>query len=324
MGNRIFTEWHVVLNFLLMNQAPFRHSLDLLQSVQLPNGGFPYHSGEEARPDATAWAIIALSSFALARESCNRGRAYLASQQANDGRVSVSPSHPEASWPTPLAIFAWEGVSQYQEAQSLAVDYLIGFAGQHFSNPDPSIIGHDTAIPGWPWIADTHSWVVPTALALLALHKMGLGTHPRAIAGQQMLLNRQLPSGGWNYGSTTVFNRELHPLPECTAIALQALADNTAIHEIERSLQYVSHELPHLRTPISLGWTLLGLGAWGLKPTNTEELVSACFQRQERYGPYALPSLALLLCGAKAEQGLYSLFPTSPPQLQASFIHHQE
>lgn len=307
-----------------MIQNPFHHFLELLQSGQQPNGGFPYHSGEKSRPDATAWAVLALSSYAFNHESCNRGRAYLASQQANDGRVSISPSHPEASWPTPLAIFAWEGVPQYREAQSRAVDYLIGFTGQHFSNPDPAIIGHDTAIPGWPWIADTHSWVVPTALALLALHKMGLGTHSRAIAGQQMLLNRQLPGGGWNYGSTTVFNRELRPLPECTAIALQALAGNTPLHTIERSLQYVSHELAQLRTPISLGWTLLGLGAWGLKPTNTEELVLACFQRQERYGPYALPSLALLLCGAKAEEGLYSLFPASPPQLPASFIHHQE
>ncbi|MBA3613296.1 MAG: terpene cyclase/mutase family protein [Nitrospirales bacterium] len=304
-----------------MIQEPLLQSLELLQSIQLPNGGFPYHSGEKARPDATAWAIIALSSYAVDRESCNRGRAYLASQQANDGRVSLSPSHPEASWPTPLAIFAWEGVPQYQEAQSRAVDYLIGFTGQHFSNPDPSIIGHDTTILGWPWIADTHSWVVPTALALLALHKVGLGTHPRVIAGQQMLLNRQLPSGGWNYGSTTVFNRELPPLPECTAIALQALADNIAMHEIERSLQYLSRELPQLRTPISLGWTLLGIGAWGLKPTNTEELVSDCFHRQERYGPYALPSLALLLCAVKASHGLHSLFRSLSEKTHAASAH---
>ncbi|WP_447963075.1 hypothetical protein [Nitrospira sp. Ecomares 2.1] len=294
-----------------MSQGPFLHSLELLRSIQLPNGGFPYHSGEEARPDASAWAIMALSSYSFDLECCDRGRAYLASQQINDGRVSISPSHPEASWPTPLAIFAWEGVPRYHEAQSRAVDYLIGFMGHHFSNPDPTIIGHDTTIPGWPWVADTHSWVVPTALALMALQKVGLGTHSRAIAGQKMLINRQLPTGGWNYGSTTVFNRALPPLPECTAIALQALAGSTALQEIAESLQYASHELYHLQTPISLGWTLLGLGAWGLKPTNTEELVSACLHRQERYGPYAIPSLALLLCGAKAQQGLYSLFTAS-------------
>jgi hypothetical protein len=290
-----------------MIQELFLHSLERLNSVQLPNGGFPYHSGEEARPDATAWAIISISAWEFDREGCDRGRAYLVSQQANDGRVSISPTHPDASWPTPLVILAWQGSSYYHQAQSRAIDYLLGFTGRHFPNPDPSITGHDTAILGWPWIDHTHSWVVPTALALMALHQVGLDTHPRAMDGQQLLLNRQLASGGWNYGSTTVFRRELHPLPECTAIALQALAGHIPIREIERSLDYVLHELPHLRTPISLGWALLGLGAWGLKPTNVEELALACLQRQERYGPYPLPSLALLLCAVKASQGLHSL-----------------
>lgn len=305
-----------------MIQKQFRHALELLQSWQQPNGGFPYYSGEEARPDATAWAIISMSAFEFDPESCNRGRAYLASQQADDGRVSISVSHPEASWPTPLAIFAWESIPQYQEAQSRAVDYLIGFTGRHFPTPDPSIIGHDTAILGWPWIADTHSWVVPTSLALLALKMVGLSTHPRVIAGQQMLINRQLTDGGWNFGSTTVFMRELHPLPECSAIALQALAATTPIREVKRSLDYLLHELPHLRTPISLGWALLGLGAWGLRPTTTEELVRASLQLQERYGPYPLPSLALLLCAVKASHGLHSLFRSLPQETPVSSIHN--
>jgi hypothetical protein len=318
MEYRTLIELHGDLNFSLMIQKQFRHALELLQSWQQPNGGFPYHSGEEARPDATAWAIISMSAYEFDPESCNRGRAYLASQQADDGRVSISFSHPEASWPTPLAIFAWESIPQYQEAQSRAVDYLIGFTGRHFPTPDLSIIGHDTAILGWPWIADTHSWVVPTSLALLALKMMGLSTHPRAIAGQQMLINRQLTNGGWNFGSTTVFRRELHPLPECSAIALQALAGTTPIREVKRSLDYLLHELPHLRTPISLGWALLGLGAWGLKPANTEELAMASLQLQERYGPYPLPSLALLLCAVKASHGLHSLFRSLPQETRAS------
>jgi len=305
-----------------MLREPFLHSQELLKSVQLPNGGFPYHAGEEARPDATAWAIISMSACETDGKRCARGRAYLVSQQTNDGRVSIAPAHPDASWPTPLAILAWQGSSHYQEAQYRAADYLLGFTGRHFPNPDPSIIGHDTAILGWPWIADTHSWVVPTALALLALQEVGLGNHSRAIAGREMLLDRQLTSGGWNFGSTTVFRRELHPLPECTAIALQALAGNIPSREIERSLDYVLQELPHLRTPISLGWVLLGLGAWGLKPANTEELVWACLQRQERYGPYPLPSLALLLCAGKASQGLRSLFKSSPQETPPSFARH--
>jgi hypothetical protein len=206
---------------------------------------------------------------------------------------------------------AWQGFSQYHDVQSRAIDYLLGFTGRHFQTPDLSIIGHDASILGWPWIANTHSWVVPTALALLAIQEVGLSRHPRALAGQQMLINRQLTNGGWNYGSTTVFKTELHPLPECTAIALQALAGHTPIRAVERSIDYVLRELPTLRTPISLGWAILGLGAWGLKPENTEELVRGCVQRQERYGLYPLPSLALLLCAVKASQGLHSLFRSS-------------
>lgn len=305
-----------------MIQEPFLHSLERMKSVQLPNGGFPYHAGEEARPDATAWAIIVLSAYAFDSESCNRGRAHLVSLQANDGRISISPIHPAASWPTPLAILAWQGYSQSHEAHSRAIDYLIGLTGQHFPNPDPSIPGHDAAILGWPWIADTHSWVIPTGLAIMALQQMGLGTHIRAVEGQHMLLDRQLPHGGWNYGNTFVFGKELHPLPESTGVALQALAGTTPIHEVEQSLDYLLHELPHLRTPLSLGWALLGLGAWGLKPANTEALALASIQRQERYGLYPLPSLALLLCAVKASLGLHSLFRFSSREIHSPSAHN--
>lgn len=304
-----------------MPQRSFLHSLEFLKSLQLPNGGFPYHVGEEAQPDATAWAIIAMSACEFARESVARGRAYLVSQQAPDGGVSISPTHPEASWPTPLAILAWQGSSDFEQAQELAVHFLLNFSGHHIPKPTGRYRGHDPSILGWPWVSDTHSWVLPTALAMIALQKVRLSTHSRVTEGQQMLLNRQLKHGGWNYGNTMVFGKELHPLPECTGIALQALAGMTPTTEIERSLSYLLQELSCLRTPISLGWTILGLGAWRLKPANTEELVWACLQRQERYGLYSLPSLALLLCAAIASQGFHSLFGSSPQKPPPS-VHH--
>jgi hypothetical protein len=295
-----------------MIQEPFRHSLVLLQSAQLPNGGFPYHSGEEAQPDATAWAIISLSAWEFRRESLAHGRAYLVSQQATDGGVSISTTHPEASWPTPLAILAWQGSSDFEQAQELAIHFLLNFSGHHIPKPTRGYVGHDPSIVGWPWIANTHSWVLPTALAMIALQQAGLSRHSRVAEGQQMLLDRQLQNGGWNYGNTMVFGKELHPLPECTGLALQALAGMTPTREIERSLDYLLQKLPGLKTPISLGWTILGLGAWGLKPVNTEGLVRACLQRQERYGLYPLPSLALLLCAVKASHDLHSLFRSLP------------
>ena len=169
-------------------------------------------------------------------------------------------------------------------------------------------MAHDTTIIGWPWIADTHSWVIPTSMAITALQISGIENHERITQGVLMLLNRQLPHGGWNSGNTLVFGKELLPLPECTGIALQALAGNTERHSIQKSLDYLLEELPRLHTPISLGWTLLGLSAWGLKPPNTDELVQTSLQLQKRHGPYSLPSLVILLCAAQASEGLHSIF----------------
>ena len=283
-------------------------ALAWIQEHQLPNGGFPYQAGENARSDATAWAVIALSAFQVAWEQCDRGRAYLISQQAEDGHISISLDHAQASWPTPLALMAWARSSHAQQARDSAKQFLLHFSGLHFERLGDSVMGHDTSIVGWPWIADTHSWVIPTSMAITALQNGGIDQHERISEGILMLLDRQLPHGGWNSGNTVVFGKELLPLPECTGIALQALAGNTERHSIQKSLDYLLEELSRLRTPISLGWTLLGLGAWGLKPTDTDELVMASLRLQERHGPYSLPSLAILLCAAQASQGLDSIF----------------
>jgi hypothetical protein len=283
-------------------------ALSTIQQHQLANGGFPYQAGENARPDATAWAVIALSAFQSAFEQCDQARAYLISQQAEDGHISISLDHAQASWPTPLVLLAWSNSPYAQQAQDSAMQFLLRFSGLHFEPTGDSVMGHDTSIVGWPWIADTHSWVIPTSMAITALQNGGIRHHERIFQGVLMLLDRQLPHGGWNSGNTLVFGKELLPLPECTGIALQALAGNTERHSIQKSIDYLLEELPRLRTPISLGWTLLGLGAWGLKPPHTDELVMASLRLQERHGPYSLPSLAILLCAAQASQGLDSIF----------------
>jgi hypothetical protein len=55
-----------------------------------------------------------------------------------------------------------------------------------------------------------------------------------------------------------------------------------------------------LRTPISLGWALLGLAAWKRWPLNGAELVECCLRNQSRYGEYDTSALCLLLLGGIA------------------------
>jgi hypothetical protein len=149
-------------------------------------------------------------------------------------------------------------------------------------------------------VADTHSWIEPTALAVIALKATGHGQHGRVREAIRMMLDRQLPHGGWNYGNTLTFGRELHPMPESTGAALTGLAGEVDRETISRSLDYLQGEADRLRTPISLGWALLGLAAWGVRPAKGEALVERCLANQSRYGEYDTSALCLLFLGALA------------------------
>jgi hypothetical protein len=119
-----------------------------------------------------------------------------------------------------------------------------------------------------------------------------------------MLMDRQLPNGGWNCGNTIVFGQELRSAPESTGTALHALAGLVPREKIQRSLDYLSAQITRLRTPISLGWSLLALNSWGVRVTNAPSMIEECLKRQERYGPYDTTSLCLLVLPLVSPNGL--------------------
>ena len=51
-------------------------------------------------------------------------------------------------------------------------------------------------------------------------------------------------------------------MPESTGSALTGLAGHVEMGVVARSLDYLRGEVNALRTPVSLGWGLLGLAAW--------------------------------------------------------------
>jgi hypothetical protein len=272
----------------------------LLESRALPEGGFPARGGEPFRSDATAWAILALSQLVSGHSLLGPARDRLTTAQDPDGRVSMSREHGEAFWPTALSILAWHGSQAHESHCSRGVLFLLKTTGKHRSkNPDDPV-GHDPSIPGWPWIDGTHSWIEPTALGVIALKAAGHGQHERVRQATEMMVDRQLAHGGWNYGNTTVFGRELHPMPESTGAALAGLVGQAEQGAVARSLDYLQGEVDRLRTPVSLGWVLLGLAAWDLWPSNGAALVERCLANQARYGEYDTSALCLLFLGALA------------------------
>lgn len=275
--------------------APHR---DALIARALPDGSFAVVPGSGSRPDATAWAAVALHVSGAAPQLVAAARQSLAAAQAPDGSVPLLPERPTAVWPTALAILAWLPDPIWRPRAEAAAAWLLTHPGQHWPKEKNDIFGHDPSIKGWPWIEGTHSWVEPTGQAMLSLAALGQATAPPVAEAGRMLLNRQLPQGGWNYGNTSVFHNFLLPIPESTGHALAALAvlpqkpDRSAVAP---SLAYLASPACAVDTPLTAVWRAFGLTAWEAAPPDTMELVAGSLARQSRYGPYDTPLLAQAL-----------------------------
>jgi hypothetical protein len=118
-----------------------------------------------------------------------------------------------------------------------AVEWLIQNKGREaswfwrwkFRNIDTDV-RFDPAKYGWAWVPGTTSWVVPTAMCIIALQKVKqagiVGAYvinERIEMGIAMLLDRMCPGGGWNSGNGVAFGVALDPYIDATAIALLAL-----------------------------------------------------------------------------------------------------
>jgi hypothetical protein len=159
-------------------------------------------------------------------------------------------------------------------------------------------LGHDTTLAAWPWAAGTHAWVEPTALAVMALKSAELGDHSRTREGVRMLLDRQLPSGGCNYGNTFVLGQKLRPHIQPTGMALAALGgDREGESRINRSVAWLANHLSGRTATASLCWGLMGLAANGAAPQEALQWLSGAFERlgESDASPYKLALISLTL-----------------------------
>lgn len=276
----------------------FAGAIDTLLSRRTSDGGFAEIPDGDYRPDATAWVILCLESFRTHPGIVAGARAKLAAAQLPNGSIPLAPDYPEAFWPTAAAVMALQGAPHYSTAHGRAVDFLLATTGHHSPKDPESPVGHDSSIPGWPWINQTHPWVEPTALSIRALSLAGKTTHERVQFGVRLLLDRQLPGGGWNYGNTTVFEKILRPMPVSTGMALWSLAGLTERKTVAASIDMLKQQAFGLRTPLSLGWALHGLAAWEVAPREADTMITDCLQRQGRYSFYGTSQLGVLLTAA--------------------------
>jgi hypothetical protein len=234
----------------------------------------------------------------LARERFNpqkidSARDSLAASQLSSGCVSYLQAI-NVFWPTSLAVLAWHGSHRHQDAQKRALSFLLETSGTHWKKDANAPIAHDTGLKGWGWTGGTHSFVEPTSMAILALDIAGYREHPRFKEGIGLLINRQLPHGGWNYGNTLVYGKELFPFIDTTGVALAALSGHVDKRDVERSLHFLRLQVQSCRTPLSLAWALFGLGSWGEFPSEGHAWIERAFKGQEKVGIYRTSLISIL------------------------------
>lgn len=229
----------------------------------------------------------------------------LASAQQPDGSVAALAEHDAPCWTTSLAIFAWmacgENKAQNPHAVHLkkAIDWSLKTHGKPAA-PN-SQVGHDPSILGWSWAANTHAWMEPTSMFVVALKAAGLSGHPRTREGVSLVTDRLLPSGGSNFGSTLVLGQATLPQVQSTGLAMLALAGEVNDDpRVGASLDYLTENIDSQTTTSSLCYGILGLTAHKRRPELADLYLEQALEREINRGPTAY-KIALLLLAANED-----------------------
>jgi hypothetical protein len=259
-----------------------------------------YLAGGAVAAEPTAIAALALAAHGRL-EGATKAAEALVRMQTAEGAVGVR-SGETPGWPTSLAMLAWHTVAtaggpHQDERIARAAGWLLAHRGRAIERSDN--FGHNSELVGWAYAEGTHSWAEPTALAVMALAAAGQHEHAATQEGIAVLLDRQLPEGGYNYGNTYVLGQLIRPHVQPTGIVLLALAqvssDASAIH---KSAAWLERHLDARTTPMSLAWALLGLRAQGRQLATADEWLMAARERVAAHdrSPH---KLALILLAAK-------------------------
>ena len=281
----------------------------LLLKAQNTDGGWGSVKGKRSNTEATSLAVMALES--LQQESRGRsireGVNWLAHGQNSDGSWPLNDTSQNPSWTTALAILALSLWPDYRTQVFNAARWVLRQKGSKpglLANLLLALTFKKKAIHlnedliGWPWLAGTFSWVEPTSYYLIALKKvrskMGGDFDERIKQGKLMIYDRMCRGGGWNYGNSVVFDENLWPYPDTTAVALIALQDHREAEANRQSLEALKNMLRDVHSGLALSWGIICLSLYGEDTGKWKELLAESFKKTQFLGENKVIALSLL------------------------------
>jgi hypothetical protein len=269
--------------------------LERLLSFSCQDGGLPYYRGNTSSAEPTFLAALALFASGAPAERAKPLLSWAQALQNMDGSVSVDPGHRgQGLWLTAQAAIVFHHYG-FNEKLKRAQDFLLSLRSMTLSN-DPRI-NQDNTLAGWPWVPGTFGWVEPTAWSLIALHLSGQAGHPRAVEGRKLLLDRRIPSGGWNYGNPGLDDKELLPFWDTTGLALTALCGQADIARLRPSLDLVEKRQDKIESLCGLAWAVISLQAHGRDAgrlrTRLQNAMGSMADEDLHAGNFALGLIAL-------------------------------
>lgn len=277
--------------------VPLRAILD----AQNRDGGWGYHGGS-SWTEPTSYALLALLANGRVGEPIDRGMAWLAHVQREDGGWPPNGAVNQSTWVTALAIIVCAGRTP-NDSVIRASEWLLRQSGRESAFTQRVrgwLLGvheeSDISHQGWAWYPGASSWVMPTAMSILALEKVQrMSTSPeigdRIKSGRDFLLARRCGDGGWNHGAPRALGQGAASYPETTGIALLAL-HGVAPSVLSRSIGMAERHLLSCASAEGCGWLELGLMAQG-RPVPAHTPAS----------PRRISDLALLAIVAAASEG---------------------
>ena len=242
--------------------------LDILNSAQNPDGGWPYRKGS-SWTEPTVYALLAHQAARTAAPNQAGAIAWLRAAQRPDGGWTPNPAVDRSTWVTALVgLLPPETIGADRHAR--AIGWLLGESGMessplyHLRNflRDGNVPA-DTDVHGWPWFPGTAAWVTPTCFGILALKKCywrkpSSDLRDRIESAQGFLIKHRCADGGWNHGSQRALGYDSDSYPETTGQALLALA-GAHLPKLDDSLRLAQRFLREQRSAGGAAWLRLGL-----------------------------------------------------------------